>query len=169
MRGPCQQSFRWDDDEDYQQTQDANGRFISDANSKRPGIYTYLAGFPNFWNRQKVDHNLKTEEDPSLVAGPFDRRSVMLYRFPEIFYKSTPSPCAPLGNGQSLSDGDQRGLQLLYPQTAAEAGGAGGNTAQYPCPAWRRQKELNLRLMLRRATRSSGGGCLNTQGKSEID
>lgn len=122
MRGPCQESFRWDDDEGYQQTQDVNGRFITDANGKRPGIYTYLAGFPNFWSTQKVDHNLKTEEDPSLVAGPFDRGSVMLYRFPEIFYKSVPSPCAPLGNGQSLSDGDQRGLQLLYPQTAAEAG-----------------------------------------------
>lgn len=126
MRGPCQESFRWDDDEGYLQTRDANGRFITDVNGKRPGIYTYLAGFPNFWDRQKVDHNLKTEEDPNLVAGPFDRSSVMLYRFPKIFYKSLPSPCAPLGDGQSLSDGDKRGLRLLYPDTAAEVSAVTG-------------------------------------------
>lgn len=120
MRGPCQASFRWDDDENYQPTQDAQGRFIPDANGRRPGIYTYLAGFPNFWSKEKVDHNLKTEEDPHLVAGPFDRSSVMLYRFPEHFYKTVPSGCAPDGDGQNLSDGDKRGLQLLYPGTAPE-------------------------------------------------
>ncbi len=120
MRGPCQASFRWEDDERYHPTKNDRGGFVADAAGRRPGIYTYLAGYPNFWNRMTVDHNLKTEEDPNLVAGPFDRRSVMLYRFPADFYKTAPSPCAPLGDGQSLSDGDKRGLQLLYPQTATE-------------------------------------------------
>lgn len=120
MRGPCQESFRWNDDPGYQPTRDSRGAYIADANGRRPGIYTYLAGFPNFWNRAKVDHNLKTEEDPSFVAGPFDRASVMLYRFPDSFYKNVPSACAPSGNGQSLSDGDRRGLRLLYPEVAEE-------------------------------------------------
>jgi len=120
MRGPCQASFRWEDDEGYQPTQNQAGAFIADSQGNRPGIYTYLAGFPNFWSRAKVDHNLKTEEDPHLIAGPFDPHSVMLYRFPDIFYKTVPSPCAPAGDGQSLSNGDKRGLQLLYPHTASE-------------------------------------------------
>ncbi|MDX3864978.1 hypothetical protein [Streptomyces europaeiscabiei] len=45
---------------------------------------------------------------------------MMLYRFPSFFYKSAPSSCAPTGNGQTLSDGDKRGLNLLYPHTAEE-------------------------------------------------
>jgi hypothetical protein len=120
MRGPCEEAFRWEDDEDYQLTHDANGRAVVDANGRRPGIYTYLAGFPNFWDRAKVDHNLRTEESPDVVAGPFDRHSVMLYRFPPLFYKTEPSACAPLGQGISLSDEDKRGLQLLYPGTSNE-------------------------------------------------
>jgi hypothetical protein len=118
MRGPCEASFRWDDDPGYQPTRDTRGAFIADHNGRRPGIYTFLAGFPNFWARQKVDHNLKTEENPQLIAGPFDRQSVMLYRFPQDFYKTHPNSCTPVGDGQSLSDGDKRGLQLLYPKTA---------------------------------------------------
>jgi hypothetical protein len=120
MRGPCQVSFRWDDDPGYQPTQDNRGAFIADSNGRRPGIYTYLAGFPNFWERAKVDHNLKTEEDPGIVVGPFDRASVMLYRFPPLFYKTEPSPCAPNGDGQALSEGDVRGLRLLYPDAQNE-------------------------------------------------
>jgi hypothetical protein len=120
MRGPCEACFRWEDDSGYQPTRDARGAFIADHNGRRPGIYTFLAGFPNFWSRTKVDRNLKTEEDPRLVAGPFDRQSVMLYRFPPDFYKTLPNSCTPVGDGQSLSDGDRRGLQLLYPKPAGE-------------------------------------------------
>jgi hypothetical protein len=119
MRGPCEQSFRWDDDEGYEPTQDAQGRFVVDSAQRRPGIYTYLSGAPNRWKKEKVDHNLRTEDDPTAVAGPFDRRSVMLYRFPPLFYKTLPSECAPEGEGISLSEGDRRGLQLLYPGTSS--------------------------------------------------
>jgi hypothetical protein len=118
MRGPCEHAFRWDDDAGYVTTRDARGAFVTDVNGRRPGIYTYLSGYPNFWDRAKVDHNLKTEDDPATVAGPFDRRSVMLYRFPSLFYKDPNSPCLPESEGASLSDGDKRGLQLLYPHTA---------------------------------------------------
>lgn len=115
MRGPCDRSFRWDDDPDYELTRDGNGRFITDAAGRRPGIYTYLSGYPNFWTVAKIDHNLRVSNDEATVAGPFDRASVMLYRFPTLFYRTQPSPCAPKGDGLSLSEGDIRGLELLYP------------------------------------------------------
>jgi hypothetical protein len=119
MRGPCELAFRWDDDPGYQPTRDQRGTFVTDAQGRRPGIYTYLSGAPNNWPRAKVDHNLRTDNaDPTVAAGPFDAGSVMLYRFPPLFYKNQPSPCAPIGNGQELSAGDIRALQLLYPGTA---------------------------------------------------
>lgn len=120
MRGPCSDDFRWDDDPGYVPTTNASGVFVPDAQGRRPGIYTYLAGPPNQWSKAKVDHNLRTVEDPNAVAGPFDAASVMLYRFAPFFYKTSPSPCAPTGPGLELSEGDERGLQLLYP-AAAEA------------------------------------------------
>lgn len=120
MRGPCEDEFRWEDDEGYQPTTDSRGAFVTDSAGRRPGIYTYLSGFPNHWPRAKVDHNLRTEDDPDAVASVFDSASVMLYRFPALFYKTSPSPCAPSGDGQNLSGGDERGLLLLYPRTAAE-------------------------------------------------
>jgi hypothetical protein len=121
MRGPCEQEFRWEDDPGYQPTRDARGVFVADAAGRRPGIYTYLSGPPNEWPRSQVDHNLRSAaDDPTVVAGPFDPASVMLYRFPAFFYKSVPSGCAPTGDGIELSAGDLRGLQLLYPRTAAE-------------------------------------------------
>ncbi len=129
MRGPCQASFRWDDDSGYQATQDDRGAFVTDHNGKRPGIYTYLAGFPNYWSRNKVDHNLKTEDDPNVVAGPFDAASTMLYRFPPLFYRTNGSPCAPTGDGQSLSEGDVRGLRLLFPEVGTNRDTAVANQA----------------------------------------
>lgn len=120
MRGPCSNDFRWDNDPGYVPSTNANGVFIPDAEGRRPGIYTYLAGPPNQWSKAKVDHNLRTVEDPDAVAGPFDAASVMLYRFAPFFYKSSPSPCAPKGGGVDLSEGDKRGLQLLYPAAAEE-------------------------------------------------
>ncbi|WP_127507278.1 hypothetical protein [Actinoplanes solisilvae] len=117
MRGPCEAAFRWEDDPGYQPTQDNRGGYVVDASGMRPGVYTYLSGFPNGWSRAKVDHNLRTPANTAaLVAGPFDPASVMLYRFPALFYRSNPSPCAPVGPGQELSDGDRQGLTLLYPR-----------------------------------------------------
>ena len=119
MRGPCEGAFRWEDDPGYQPTRDARGTYIPDAAGRRPGIYTYLSGYPNGWNKAKVDFNLRTIADSRpLVAGPFDPASVMLYRFPPLFYRTQPSPCAPSGDGQRLSDGDKRALKLLYPKAA---------------------------------------------------
>jgi hypothetical protein len=120
LRGPCEQEFRWEDDPGYVPTTDARGRFVKDAAGRSPGIYTYLAGPPNRWPRAKVDHNLRRVDSPDVVAGPFDPASIMLYAFDPFFYKTSPSDCAPTGNGIDLSEGDRRGLQLLYPGTAPE-------------------------------------------------
>lgn len=120
LRGQCENEFRWDDDPGYVPTTDARGVFVPDGAGRRPGIYTYLAGPPNRWPRRKVDHNLRTEESPEDVSGPFDKASVMLYRFASFFYKSSPSPCAPTVEAIDLSEGDKRGLRLLYPETAEE-------------------------------------------------
>lgn len=120
LRGPCDAEFRWDDDPGYVPTQNVNGVFVADAAGRRPGIYTYLAGPPNSWPRWKVDHNLKTEDEPDTVSGPWDPASIMLYRFGSLFYKSDPSPCSPTTEGIELSDGDKRALQLLYPEAAAD-------------------------------------------------
>jgi len=119
MRGPCEDDFRWDNDPGYIPTTNPNGGFVPDAQGRRPGIYTYLAGPPNGWNQAKVDHNLRTHEDPTVVAGPFDPASVMLYRFAAFFYKTNPSACAPAGNGVDISNDDKRGLHLLYPDAAS--------------------------------------------------
>lgn len=120
LRGTCQEEFRWEDDAGYEPTTDSNGQFIADSDGRRPGIYTYLSGAPNNWDRDRVDHNLRADPDTG-AAGPFDAASVMLYRFPPLFYKSNPSACAPVGQGSTLSDGDRQGLALLYSAVAAPA------------------------------------------------
>lgn len=130
MRGPCSDDFRWDNDPGYVPTTNANGVFVPDAQGRRPGIYTYLAGPPNRWSKAKVDHNLRTVEDPGAVAGPFDAASVMLYRFAPFFYKSSPSLCAPTGSGVDLSVGDKRGLQLLYPAASEEVNALAAQSLQ---------------------------------------
>jgi hypothetical protein len=107
-------------------TRDSDGVFVPDRARRRPGIYTYLAGEPNNWSRATVDHNLKTEDTSDTVAGPFDPASVMLYRFDSFFYKTDPSPCMPTTEGIDLSEGDKRGLRLLYPHTASELAGLAG-------------------------------------------
>jgi hypothetical protein len=130
LRGPCEREFRWEDDPGYLPTRDRHGEFVPDSAGRRPGIYTYLAGAPNYWPRWKVDHNLRHRESPDTVAGPFDPASIMLYAFDPSFYKSTPSDCAPTGNGVDLSEGDRRGLRLLYPATAAELSAFTARVAQ---------------------------------------
>jgi len=118
LNGPCQDEFRWDDDPGYIATQDSRGVFINDSKNRRPGIYTYLSGAPNKWGKPKIDHNLRANPHADNTAGAFDSASVMLYRFPPLFYRQANSPCAPAGSGQDLSDGDRAGLRLLYPAAA---------------------------------------------------
>jgi V8-like Glu-specific endopeptidase/endonuclease/exonuclease/phosphatase family metal-dependent hydrolase len=121
LRGPCQQDFRWEDDAGYVRTKNVRGVFVNDAQGRRPGIYTYLSGAPNRWERPKVDFNLRSADQGGLTAGPFDPASAMLYRFPPLFYRHANSPCMPTSDGQELSAGDIAGLQHLYPATPQAA------------------------------------------------
>jgi hypothetical protein len=149
MRGECQNEFRWEDDVGYQPTTGAGGTFVADKAGRRPGIYTYLAGPPNSWSRAKVDHNLRPHQGQHATAGAFDRASVMLYRFPPIFYKTNPSPCAPAGSAGSLSNGDREGLRHLYP---------GGNEAvQMAERQVRIMKAMSTGGRARRGLESTGG------------
>jgi hypothetical protein len=158
MRGPCEAAFRWEDDPGYQPTKDARGAYIPDAANRRPGIYTYLSGFPNGWSKSKVDHNLRTSADsPALTAGPFDPASVMLYRFPPLFYRTQPSPCAPTGDGQELSDGDKRALGLLYPEQAEALAAIG-----------ERREALLSTIESGAGTEGAGGGLESTGALPEI-
>lgn len=85
-----------------------------------PRIYTLLAGSPNFWPRDKVDHNLRPRHAAGDAAGPFDPESIMLYHFPASFLLGgTGAACYTPGNF-TLSAGDIAGLRKYYPATANE-------------------------------------------------
>jgi hypothetical protein len=119
--GPCEGEFRWYDDFGYEPTRDARGAFVNDSRGLRPGVYTFLAGYPNHWSRAKVDHNLRRiDARDGTRAGGFDAASVMLYRFPQSFYRAWPSLCAPSDDVEDLSDSDKDGLALLYPPLDAD-------------------------------------------------
>ena len=115
VRGPCQDEFRWEDDARYVPTTNEHGVYVADGEGRRPGIYTYLSGPPNGWSRATVDHNLRTVDQQSIRTTAFDPESVMLYRFPALFYRTPNGPCAPIGDGNTLSRLDIIGLQSLYP------------------------------------------------------
>jgi hypothetical protein len=114
--GFCESEFRWDNDPGYEETRDARGTFIADANGKQPGIYTYLGGPPNKWGREKVDFNLRQLRPSSAyLLRPFDALSIMKYYFgPEMFKNGKDSKCFSPQN-LVLSAGDKAGIAEVYP------------------------------------------------------
>lgn len=119
--GPCAEQFRWDDDEGCVPRTDADGRYVNDG-PLRPGLYTFLGGYPNHWDRATVDHNQRPVANA--ITGPFDRDSIMLYRFPDTFYREPESHCAPTAERDDLSPGDVAGLELAYGADASFLGRA---------------------------------------------
>lgn len=118
----CDAEFRWENDADYKLTTNESGVYINDSNGHRPGIYTYLSGAPNYWEHAKVDHNLKPLSTGVYTTdATVDASSIMLYRFPELFYQHPGGTCTPIGSGENLSDGDKNGLRRLYPANALVA------------------------------------------------
>lgn len=89
--GTCESEFKWDE------------------------IYKYLAGNPNYWTREKVDFNMRTVPYyRGDVIGPFNSESIMLYSFPQSFYKGgAENKCYAPGNTQ-LSNGDLELLKTAY-------------------------------------------------------
>jgi hypothetical protein len=106
---------------EHQSPNSACERYSPDHAGRAPGIYTYLAGYPNFWPKSDVDHNLRRLPPAGISFREFDRASIMLYRFPAMFYRTNPSPCGPTTDGQDLSEGVIEGLLHLYPHEAPAA------------------------------------------------
>lgn len=117
----CDAEFRWEDDTGYVNTTNAMGQFIQDPNNLRPGIYTTLGGWPNNWDRQKVDFNLKQLPNTSAyVLGKFDKTSIMMYSFDAwMFIKGAQSSCYSEPNLE-ISPYDEKGAASVYPWRSPE-------------------------------------------------
>lgn len=113
--GGC--DFRFDDDPGYV-PELINGRYQPNLNGKRPGLYTALSGLPNAWKVPEVDHNLRRLQNSRAYSiGPFDKQSIMKYRFEAaMFLSGHNSPCfTDEGDNNSLSSQDIVGVRSAYP------------------------------------------------------
>lgn len=117
--GGC--DFRFDDDPGYILTKNAEGWYIPDGNGRRPGLYTFLGGYKNFWPRTKVDGNLRAiQVSSAYMVGQFDKFSVMKYVFGAfMFVSGEKSPCYTSSENLALSDQDKDGARKAYPSDAA--------------------------------------------------
>ncbi len=115
--------FLWYDDPGYVPTRvhiDSGDMYVTDAAGKRPGLYTYLGGAPNFWPADKVDFNLRQLPNSSaFITSAFDKDSIMKYPFPpSMFVQGTASHCYSAEN-TTLSAGDKAGFAKVYPRDPA--------------------------------------------------
>ncbi len=83
-------------------------------------IYRELRGAPNFWDDDKINHNLRRMPYYSGdFASTFDRTSIMLYTFPEYYYRmGIASKCYSPAN-DVISAGDRAALSAAYSQRPA--------------------------------------------------
>src|SRR5262249_10077151 len=104
----CNSDFRWEDDPDYQPTTDIRGQYIQNKNGRRPGIYTWAAGPPNYWPKRMVDHNMRQLPQSHMYkTTAFDAQSIMKYSFPVwMFARGENSPCFSAGTNKELSKMD---------------------------------------------------------------
>lgn len=116
--GGC--DFRFDDDPGYVLTKDQDGWYATDANGRRPGLYTYLGGYANYWPKAKVDDNLRAlSVSSAFLVGAFDKSSIMKYFFGAfMFVGGDRSPCYTSSENLSLSDQDKEGARRAYPRDA---------------------------------------------------
>ena len=115
--GGCDADWKWDDDPGYVPTTDAYGWYGPDANGKKPGIYTLLGGYPNYWPRSVVDQNLRqlNNDTHAYDQGAFDKNSIMKYYFPpSMFLQGEQSHCYSQEN-LVISAEDQKGVEKWYP------------------------------------------------------
>jgi hypothetical protein len=115
--------FRFDDDPGYVPTRGQYTQFINDTQGRRPGLYTYLGGPPNNWNRARVDHNLRTLSASSAYdLGTYDRQSIMEYIFDaSMFAQGRNSPCYIERSNNDLSAQDRIAVARAYPGSEAVA------------------------------------------------
>ena len=74
-----------------------------------------MGGHPNYWPKNKVDHNLKQLQNGGLTNSAHDSNSIMHYSFPSwMFIKNENSPCFTEENN-NLSLTDQEMMGRAYP------------------------------------------------------
>ncbi|MDX0840011.1 hypothetical protein GOD96_29335 [Sinorhizobium medicae] len=114
--GGC--DFRFEDDPGYVPTKNAQGWFVNDSNNRRPGLYTYLGGYANYWPKWKVDNNLRSlPVSSAYLVGTFDRTSIMKYFFDaSMFSAEENSPCYTNTENLVLSSQDAEGAAKAYPE-----------------------------------------------------
>lgn len=119
--GGC--DFRFDDDQGYEKSLDANGWYTNDRQGRRPGLYTYLGGKANYWPPLVVDFQLRNIPTTSaFLIGPFDKQSIMKYFFDAaMFISGDQSPCYSQPENETLSAQDIAGVQKAYPPNSAVA------------------------------------------------
>jgi hypothetical protein len=115
--GGCDGDWKWEDDPGYVPTTDAYGWYGPDLNGKRPGIYTFLGGYANYWPKSIVDQNLRqlNNDTHAYDQGPFDKNSIMKYYFPAfMFLRKEQSHCYSQEN-LVISPEDGQGIEKWYP------------------------------------------------------
>jgi hypothetical protein len=112
----CDNEFRWEDDAGYQRTTDPDGCYIEDCCGRKPGVYTVMSGYPNFWCKQIVDESMRQFSDPgAYLYGAFDKDSIMMYEFEGwMFHRGERSRCF-WKRREELSQGDKEGIKAAYP------------------------------------------------------
>ena len=97
-------------------TLDPDGWYTTDAQGRRPGLYTYLGGKANYWPKEQVDFNLrKLPSSNAFVVGGFDKLSIMKYYFdPTMFSAGDKSPCYTGAENLQISALDKAGVASVY-------------------------------------------------------
>ncbi len=116
----CDNDFIWDDDPQYQPTTDDYGQFVPDSVGRRPGVYRYLGGPPNRWDKGRVDDNLRAlKASNAFDTSAFDAKSIMKYYFPAFMFRTgTASKCYTGAEATHISDLDAAGARREYPSDA---------------------------------------------------
>jgi len=121
--GGCDQDFKWEDDPGYVPTQDIYGQYVNDSSGRKPGIYTMLAGAPNFWSKSKVDFNMRqlAIDSQNYDFGDFDRLSIMKYYFDARLFRDGKNSHCYSDENLVISQLDKQGIAKWYPVTNSAA------------------------------------------------
>jgi hypothetical protein len=84
-------------------------------------VYKELAGPPNNWSKEKVDHNFKKLSSDGRTWSEFDPNSIMIYALePWMFLSGAQSPCYTQ-RGNTLSNSDKSMMAEAYPEDKEKA------------------------------------------------
>ena len=81
-----------------------------------PAVYKYFSGPPNNWSKEDIDFNIIQKYSVDQINGTrFDKRSIMLYRFPRQLILAPPSlRVAGTSENTNLSTRDKRFIGEFY-------------------------------------------------------